>query len=114
MTPGFGSNPDSLLVAALVLAGAGFAAAAAAVLADSAAKVKVSVLLPLGAALMKAPASAGECTRALVPVCVRVGRPVGSAFAESGRPSRPARMGTEATRVAEASINHPAVGRVGR
>ena len=55
-------NPDALLLGGLVVAGAGLSAATAALFLDT--KVlkvlEVSVLLPLGAALIKAPACRGQ------------------------------------------------------
>ncbi len=75
---------------------------------------QVSVLLLTCAALMRASASvAGEGTRALAPCVVRVGRPVGSAFAESGRPYRPARIKGQGDTV---SLRHQSIPllRVGR
>ena len=79
------TNRDAALAAGLVVAGAGFTAAAAALLVDSREAFKVSVLLPAGAALSRASAVVGRGgTRALVPACVRVGRPVGSALRKAG------------------------------
>ena len=67
---------------------------------------QVSVLLLLGAALVRASAlGAGVGTRALVPACVRVGRPAGCF---GGRPYGLHASGPRRLRVAEASINHPA------
>ena len=54
-----------LLLGGLVMAGAGLSAATAALFMDTKA-LEVSVLLPLGAALMRAPASAGDVPRAEV------------------------------------------------
>ncbi len=72
--------PSAALLSGLLACGAAFTAAATGV-SLSATALQVSVLLLLGAALVKASASvAGEGTRALAPCVVRVGRPAGSAL----------------------------------
>jgi len=71
---------------------------------------QVSVLLLTCAALMRASASvAGEGTRPLASCVVRVGRPVGSALRKAGGLIGLHASGPGRQRVAEASINHPAL-----
>jgi len=82
MTRFIKTKRGGLLLCALgVGAACGAAAFALVLVTPQVGAVQVSVLLLLvSAALMKSPASAGEGTRALVPACVRVGRPAGSAL----------------------------------
>ena len=75
----------SLLSARGVGAVSGIAAFAFVVMSPSTGIVQVSVLLLASAALLKASAVSAEGgTRALVPACVRVGRPAGSALRQAG------------------------------